>query len=161
MTEPVPLARIHHRMRGRVRIRLAEPVSDADAFETLAHSLGTMPGVARVAASTTTGSITIHHSGAFEPIGEAIAAAGLLRIEPAEPTPLIDPVAAARTGLAEADDALGRITGGRVDLVGLAFAALIAGGILQIARGRIAGPAINLFAQAATIAAMRTSSTPR
>ena len=161
MPDALPLASVHHRMRGRVRIRFDRPIPDLPALELIVHQIGSMDGVERVAANADTGSLTIHHAGDFEPIAKAIADEGLMHIRDADDDNPMDPVAAVASGLAGANAAVGRMTLGRADLIGLAFIGLVGGGIVQMARGRIAGPALTLFGQAATLAMLRPSSGSR
>jgi hypothetical protein len=67
----------------------------------------------------------------------------------------VDIIQAGMAGIARLDGAVKGATGGQVDLWGLAFAGLVAGGVVQLSRGRVAGPALALFGQAATLAMAR------
>lgn len=97
------------------------------------------------------------HDGAFEPLRQRLAADRLLLIAPPGPPEPHDPIAAVRDQLARTDGTIRRLTSGQADLSGAAFVALVAIGLVQLARGHVAGPAISLFGQAATVALLHLS----
>lgn len=157
MTDAPLIGTLQHSIAGRIRIRLADPVPDDAALAQLAEAINSFASVEAVTIRPTTGSLIILFAGAPESLLETITAAGLLRVDPPEPVVPYDPVAAVASGLSAADLGFGKMTGGRADLAGLAFTGLLAAAIVQIARGRIAGPAITLLGQAATVAMMRSA----
>lgn len=116
-----------------------------------------MPGVASVDVRPVTGSVVILHDGAFEPLRQRLAADRLLLIAPPGPPEPHDPIASMRDQLERTDGTIRRLTSGQADLSGAAFVALVAIGLVQLARGHVAGPAISLFGQAATVALLQLS----
>lgn len=153
-TDGPPLAaRLHHTIEGRTRlVIIGSPVAQ-DRLDRLAVVLRALPGVQSVDLRTTTGSIVLHHVGPFAPLAAAIEGAGLLALA-APAADEASPLAAALDGLGQAQRATLRILGGS-GLHDLAFAGLVFAGVIQLARGQVAGPAITLFSQAAAVAQMR------
>jgi hypothetical protein len=148
-------------MPGRIRVGLTAPIPAVTELEALAESLSAARGVQRVEIRRPTGSVIIHHNGDFESLSKRLARSGLLVVSPPEkPGKPFDAIRETVTRVSAADTALARATGGRADLWGLAFAGLIAAGAIQLARGRVAGPALALFGQAATLALIRIGSSP-
>jgi hypothetical protein len=158
---PEPLrGTLRHTMPGRSRIVLEPPLPVHSALTHLAERLAAVPGVETVEIRPTTGSLVLRHAGAIAALLPALVAAGLV-VGPRPPTEPIDPIADAVTGLGAADRTVGRMTGGRADLWSVAFAGLVGAGLVQLARGRVAGPALTLFSQAATLAMMRPFRMPK
>lgn len=138
---PAPIARIAHEIPGRLRVRLAEPMA-REALAALVDRIAALPGARRVAARPNTLSVIIESDPALGPIGPKLAALGVLKLRP-EPTP--PPVAqAAQLGLMRLDAELGRRTDGAFDLHSALATLLIFGALVQVARGRVAGPATTL-----------------
>lgn len=150
MTDPI-VGRIRHRTHRRVRIELAAPLPPRSRLEALAEAVAGIEGVAETEIRPTTGSLVIHHTGEFAPIRAGLHAAGLSLGDDPHGGVHADPVTVATFALAQANAALSRLSDGRADLRGLAFTGLLAAGLLQLARGQIAGPALTLFSQAATL----------
>lgn len=150
---PKPVhGRLRHAVPGRVRIALDQPLPPQPALEAFSQRLSAIPDVRSVKIRTGTGSLIVEHDGAFEPIVEAAAKGALLTLADPEPPGAFDPIGETFQGIGATDALLGRLTNGRIDLMSLAFTALVAGGLVQLARGRVAGPALALFGQAATLA---------
>ena len=142
-------------MPGRTRVALKQPAPGRDALDRLAEALAAVAGIEAVEIRPHTGSLIIRHGQDFDPASEAVLAAGLRIVPSPESGPPLDPIQETIRQLARAEETLSRLTGGRADLWNIAFVALLAGGVAQLARGRIAGPAVTLFSQAATIAMAR------
>lgn len=153
--EPAPqCAEFRHRVPGRARVRLKSPVADAKRLEDLADLLSVLAGVHKVDINPATGSILFRHEHACDPL-IAAEEAGLLRILlPPEAEPF-DPAEAILERIGQADAAISRASGGRMDAMQAAMVGLVLGGLVQLARGQIAGPALTLFGQAATLAMAR------
>lgn len=160
-SHPDPVrALLRHRTSGRVRLVLEAPTPDRERLEHLAQALVGVAGVTEAELRPSTGSVILRHEGTFEAILPLLARAGLRvgvpddKHQDAETEPL-DPVKEIAGLLGQSDAALARLTGGRLDLWGASFSLLLAAGAVQLARGRIAGPALTLFGQAATLAMAR------
>lgn len=145
-TEHIELI-VRHRIPGRLRF-----AATADDFERASAVLATLPGVTSVEARQASGSIVVRHSGPLE--DHTLIDAGFDVIAPASPAPAApaDPIGTAMAGLSRLDRTVKFATDGQLDLWGLAFGGLVAGGVIQLMRGRFAGPALALFGQAATLA---------
>lgn len=146
---------LKHRMPGRVRIVLDRPLPDRERLESLAVALAAIPGIDTAEIRPASGSVVIRHRGDFDELRELIARKG---VQIASSTMLarpIDPMGVAARQLGAVDGAIARLTDGRADLWSLAFAGLVAGGVIQLARGRVAGPALTLLGQAATLTMAR------
>jgi hypothetical protein len=134
-----------------VRLALNQPLPPREQLLKLAQSLVQVSGIAAVDIRPRTGSVIIQHDGALSDISGAIAKLGLLTIREPAPSQPLDPIAEVTSRLAELERILSRGTGKQIDLWSVAFVGLVAAGLVQLARGQIAGPALTLFGQAATI----------
>jgi len=143
--------RVAHRAPGRVRLWSQALADDAGRLERLAGLLAAAPQVSRVQARPATGSLIVFHHGAWEPVAALLAEATGAAVEeppPREPPDLFDALAAAGERL---DARARRATAGRADLDQMVFVLLALMGMVQLGRGRIAGPALTLFSQAISI----------
>ena len=122
-----PPAHVVHAVTGRTRLLVPARRGDATFFARIRDSMRAMAGVDAVAATPRAGSVVIRHRGPFAPLAAAAEAAGLFTLTaPLAPAPR--PAAARRVpGLALA-------AGG---LAGLSA--------VQLARGQVAGNAIELL----------------
>lgn len=150
---PALAARLRHRIQGRVRLGLVSPLPDRAALGACAEAMAAVEGVENIEIRLSTASLLIRHEGDFEPIAARLASAGLLLILPELPEPPFDPVRETVQQLESADATLMGATSGSMDLRKAIFMGLVAAGLVQIARGRIAGPALTLFSQAAALMA--------
>ncbi|TCT07801.1 hypothetical protein [Aquabacter spiritensis] len=144
-------ARIVHTLDGRTRLRLLG-TPPHDRLIALADALAAA-GIEKVDIRPRTGSIVLTHSGPLSGLSDALEEAGL-HLLPRIAEPQKDAVAEAGERVAQADLVLRLTSGGTLDLRNAAFLGLMAAGLVQLARGRIAGPALTLFGQAATLALM-------
>jgi hypothetical protein len=160
MSQPskVIAGQIRHQIPGRVRIVLARPLPTRDALERMAEELAALPEMEAIEVRPGSGGLIVHHVGDFDTLLDGLARAGLKvtpAAEPAEESEPVDPIRAVGEKLAAVDKAIAQASGGRVDLWGAAFVTILAAGVIQLGRGRIAGPALTLFGQAATLAMAR------
>jgi hypothetical protein len=147
-------ARLRHRIPGRTRIRLQAPLPGPDRLDALADQLSALPGVQTVDINPATGSILLHHEPARDPLAAA-EEAELIKILPAlEPEPF-DPTGEILRRIGQIDALVDRASGGRLDAMEVTIAGLVFGGLMQMARGKVAGPALTLFGQAVTLAMAR------
>ena len=147
-------ARLAHQIPGRTRLRLEGEAADHAELEQLAESIAAMPGVRRVDIRADTGSILIRHIGAFETVSEGFEAIGLALL-PAVVEDMIDPIGDTGRELGELNAAFDKLTGGKIDFWSAAFLGVLGIGLWQLGRGRVAGPALTVLGQAATIAMAR------
>ncbi len=150
---PYP-ARLRHRLPGRTRMCLAEPLPATEQLEALAERLAGLDGVHAVDIRPGTGSIVILHDREGDPAARASESL-LVELLPDTPREPFDPSKEILERFGQLDAYLSRITEGRLDARGLAFSGLVAAGLIQIARGNALGPATTLFGQAATLALAR------
>jgi len=130
-----------HAIDGRLRLRV-DRGADASAMEDLAERIAALPGVDRVVARPNTGSVIVHSRGPVEDVVEALSA-GLGAKVRSQPKP--PPVAQSlQLGLMKLDADLRRTTDKSVDLRALLVLLLLFAAIVQLARGRVAGPATTL-----------------
>ncbi len=156
MAEPAA-ARLVHRLPGRLRLVLDEGRRAADRLDRLAVELALVEGVRSVAVNPLTGSVLVHHDGPAEALVERVRSRGLLRVDSLEPRePALRERLARR--LARLDRTIDRATRGELDLAGAALLGLLLLALVQLARGRIAGPALSLLWYASGI--LRTGARP-
>lgn len=148
---PVP-ARLAHQTANRLRLRLDE-APDAAVARDLADRLARSDGVARARIRPNTASIIVDTLLPSEGVLQALQDGGAIRLLPPARHPPVSQVI--DLGLMRADMAIGRQTGGTLDLrtvIGLALL-MAAGG--QMMRGKVAGPAITLAMTAYSLLAAR------
>jgi len=154
------LARIRHAIPGRVRLGLTQKAAGDSAFlEHLRDRIAALPGVTQVEARPLTASLVVGFEGSLEGLSDSLAAQKLIRVMPPRMAPAFDPVSDFDTRIAAAELAVNRLTKGHAGLWDATFILLVMLGCLQLARGNVVGPAFTLFAQAATVAAVRRSRT--
>ncbi|MGC9368000.1 MAG: HMA2 domain-containing protein [Paracoccaceae bacterium] len=143
---PVALERAHVIAR-RARLRAAG--LERDALVALADRLAALPGVARALVRPSTGSVIIETHEPVEAVLGRVAEAGIARIQDPPQRPPVGQVM--QMGLARASTGMKDRTGGALDLDTAIALALLAGSILQLSRGRVAGPATTLAMGALTL----------
>lgn len=154
MTEPVK-ATLRHHLPDRLRATLDNPLPDRAAITSLADRLAGVAQVDEIEIRLRSGSLIVRHRGDHDTIMSALRHAGL-QIEASDGSSgPADPIRDTMSRLAGADAALQRLSGGRADIWGVSFSLLMLTGLVQLGRGRIAGPALTLFGQAATLAMAR------
>jgi hypothetical protein len=145
----IPRAHVAHRAAGRVRLRVPSRRGEPAYFRALGEALSAHRGVLAVEANPLTAGVLVRHAPEL-PL-EALARLGresaLFDLTPSVAShPPAGKLLASR--FRDADQALGDLTGGAVDLRSLGFLALVALALLQAARGQILAPATTLLVQA-------------
>jgi len=143
-------ARVCHLSAGRLRLKIPERKRDEGYFADVARRLGSWDSVDRVEVNPVTGSVLVRFSDLAALAADHASRNELFALDPAA---LRMPAAehldnfseqAART-FGAANRAVQRWMGGATDLRGAIFAALLAGGVMQLLRGNIAAPASTLL----------------
>lgn len=134
-----------HSAARRARLRPARPRLPED-LRAIAERIAAVPGVGRVISRPTTGSLIVETQVAADKVLERIEAERIARITRPAPPPPISQVA--QFGMLRADMAVKASTDGVLDLNSAVALLLTMGAILQLSRGRIAGPATTLLAAA-------------
>jgi len=137
----IPDAFVSHHAGRRMRIKIPSAKGNALYFETLESDLRKYPEVREVSTNPTTASVLI--------LSEKSAGAGLARFAREEGLfELRRPRSSAKSLVANVtntfaayDKRLRKFTGSELDIPSLVFLALLASGIMQIARGNIVAPA--------------------
>lgn len=141
-----PRLRPVHRSARRLRLRFEGTAPRGADLSAFADRLAGVEGVLRARARPNTGSVILDLSRPPEAVLAALEEAGAARIAgPAKPVPVGQVI---QLGLTQADMGLGRRTEGALDLRTALGLALLAGALLQLSRGRVAGPATTLFMSA-------------
>jgi Heavy metal associated domain 2 len=144
----LPAARISHFTRRRLRIKVPEKRRDMAFFGTVAARLAMWDSVEAVETNPLTASILIHFSDPERLFLEAAAKNDLFDIDfdaafgdSSEPVVTQAAVQSFRT----ADHALRRWTQNEIDMRGVLFVLLLAGGVFQLLRRRLDAPAPTLL----------------
>jgi len=144
----LPAARISHFTARRLRIRVPEKRRDTAFFAAVAERLATWESVERVETNPITASVLIHFSDPQRLFLEAIAKNDLFDIDfDAAFAESSEPIVnrAAVQSFETADQTLRRWTQNQIDIRGVLFAVLLAGGVFQLLRRRIDTPAPTLL----------------
>lgn len=144
----LPAARISHFTPRRLRIKVPEKRRDRAFFDSVAEHLATWDSVERVETNPLTASVLIHFSEPERLFLEAAAKNDLFDVDlDAAFADSSEPVAtqAAVQSFQTADHALRRWTKNEIDLRGVLFVLLLAGGIFQLLRRRLDAPAPTLL----------------
>jgi len=143
-----PAARISHFTPRRLRIKVPEKRRDRAFFETVAERLAAWNSVEGVETNPLTASVLIHFSDPERLFLEAAAKNDLFDID--FDSAFGDSAAPAVTEAAvrsfeTADHALRRWTQNQIDMRGVLFVLLLAGGVVQLLRRRLDAPAPTLL----------------
>jgi hypothetical protein len=143
----LPAARISHFTKQRLRIKVPEKRRDAAYFSAVADKLATWESVERVEANPLTASVLIYFSDLQRLFLEAVAKNDLFDIDFDSAFADSEPVVAraAVRSFETADLAMRRWTANQIDMRGVLFLLLFAGGVFQLLRGRLATPAPTLL----------------
>ncbi len=141
----LPDARLSHATSGRLRIKVPSKKGDGAYFHSLKERLTQCGGVEGLSVNPVTGSVLVLHAAGVDAIREYAEAQGLFRLSGNSPLP----VSGAATPLSQRvalnyesfDRRLRSMTGGEIDIPGMAFVVLLGLGIYQIGRGNFAAPA--------------------
>ncbi|MDA8387485.1 MAG: hypothetical protein M0Z58_02325 [Nitrospiraceae bacterium] len=154
----VPVARITHRTKGRLRIKVPPRKGDGEYFASLAAGLLKVPGITDAETNPITGSVLILHATEPEKIIAYANENGLFRIlldkmnkgdnngGGAAGKPPGRPASKRLTSriadvFKQTDSMMLEMSGGQLDIGGTAFFALLGVGIYQIASGNFMAPA--------------------
>jgi hypothetical protein len=144
----LPAARVSHYTARRLRIRVPEKRRNTAFFDTVAERLATWDSVERVETNPLTASILIHFSDPQSLFLEAVAKNDLFDIDfDAIFSDASEPVVtrAAMHSFETADHALRHWTQNQLDMRGVLFLVLLAGGLVQLLRRRLDTPAPTLL----------------
>ncbi len=135
----LPVAEIAHRAGQRVRLRFARHRGDSGFFARLERRALGVEGVLSATGRPATGSLIIRHKANLDAVACRLRDEGVCNIlgEPEDHRPEVE----ARNVTRELDARLYEASGGQLDLRAVGAFALVAMGILQIARGQVVVPA--------------------
>jgi hypothetical protein len=144
----LPAARISHFTARRLRIKIPEKRRNTDFFHTVAERLATWDSVEGVETNPLTASVLIHFSDPGRLFVEAAAKNDLFDIDldaafADSSQPVVTEVAV--QSFQTADHALRRWTQNQIDMRGVLFVLLLAGGVFQLLRRRLDAPAPTLL----------------
>ena len=144
----LPAARISHFTARRLRIKVPEKRRNTDFFAAVAERLVTWESVERVETNPLTASVLVHFSDPERLFLEAAGKNDLFDIDFDAAfgnlqTPAI--TEAAVRSFDTADRALRRWTQNQIDMRGVLFVLLLAGGLFQLLRRRLDAPAPTLL----------------
>jgi hypothetical protein len=144
----LPAARISHFTARRLRIKIPEKRRNTDFFDAVAERLTTWDSVEGVETNPLTASVLIHFSDSERLFVEAVAKNDLFDIDfDAAVGDSAAPVLteAAVRSFETVDHALRRWTQNQIDVRGVLFVLLLAGGVFQLLRRRLDAPAQTLL----------------
>lgn len=130
-----------HTTRQRARLKSDLP-AEVELLTELANRVASVPGVLRAQIRPNTGSVIIESHRPVKEVLAELTERGIARIDTPPQAPPVNQVL--QLGLLQADLGLKDRTGNALDLRTAIAVALIGGAILQLGRGRIAGPATTL-----------------
>jgi hypothetical protein len=135
-----PIAKVVHKTKDRLRVRVPSMKGKTWYFEKLNKSLSSRGDVREVWINPATGSALIIHDTGLESLIEHGKASGLYDLNAPKPSPktLYDEVAGVFGGW---NRDLKRMSGGHIDIPSLVFLGLVVSGVYQIMRGRVTAPA--------------------
>ena len=159
----LPAARISHFTARRLRIKVPEKRRDRAFFDTVAEQLATWDSVERVETNPLTASVLIHFSDPERLFLDAAAKNDLFDIDfnaafGDSAAPVV--TEAAVRSFETADHALRRWTQNQIDIRGVLFILLLAGGVLQLLRRRLDAPAPTLLWYAGDLIGLWTDRGP-
>ncbi len=148
----VPVARITHRIKGRIRIRVPMRKGNREYFSSLEAQLRNIPGVTGMETNALTGSVLIFHETDPEKMISYANESGLFRIPAGDPNGAVDSsgkrirknrrlTSQISDVFKQADSKMLDMSDGRLDIGGGAFMVLLGLGIYDIARGNFIAPA--------------------
>jgi len=143
---PPPVA-VHlvHATDGRARLKLTGKVP-RDRLEEICDEIARLPGITRTLARPNTGSLIVEARLKEAALKDILKGCETLRILPQLPPPPLG--AALRFGLLRTDEEVVKRTHGQLSLHTALGGLLLIAAVVQLARGRIAGPAATLLINA-------------
>lgn len=140
--------RKRHVTRFRGRLRLETPIDDVD-MKRLANDLASVAGVKRAVVRPNTASVILDTGIPLDEVLKDIQERGIARIRDAiKPPPVAQTL---QFGLLQADMSVKRRTQDALDLRSTIATLLILMAVVQMTRGRIAGPATTLLMSALSV----------
>jgi len=130
-----------HAVPGRLRLR-ARGGLDRAALPGLLDRIAAVDGVAAVVARPNTGSLILTLRDSAEAVEGRLATLGIARIGPPPAPPPVGQVV--QFGMLRLDSDIRRHSEGALDLRSMVALLLSAGAVIQLSRGRVAGPATTL-----------------
>ena len=130
-----------HAVAGRLRLRAREGL-DRATLPGLLDRIARVDGVRHVAARPNTGSLILTIDDAPEAVEKRLAAQGIAKIGPPPAPPPLGQVV--QMGMLKLDADIRRQSDGAIDLKSGLALLLAAGAVMQLTRGRVAGPATTL-----------------
>lgn len=132
----LPLAHISHRTRGRVRIKIPSRKGDREYFTGLKERFSGFEGIKTIEVNALTGSMLVIHDLDSERIAGYATANNLFNLQGANAYPrrLQQRVSETFKGM---NTQLVALTGGEIDIGGLAFLLLLGAGIYQMSVGNL------------------------
>ncbi|WP_397543215.1 HMA2 domain-containing protein [Roseovarius salis] len=137
--------RTRHKTRLRGRFRLETPL-DREGITQLANEMAGIGGVRRARVRPNTCSLIIESAIPMDAVIAAIEEQGIARILSMSAPPPVGQTL--QSGLLRVDGAVKRQTGGAFDLRSALATVLIIAALVQMTRGRLAGPATTLLMSA-------------
>lgn len=132
------LALLSSRAPGRLRFRVPSRRGDSPYFEALKTECAKLSGLKSVEVNPSTASLLLVFDPALELSPDAVAAEFDLKLMLSDRMPLEKRVSR-QVGLIDSN--LRRLTGGELDLGGIAFLGCLAAGVYQVGAGNLAMPA--------------------
>ncbi|HYA88822.1 MAG TPA: hypothetical protein VEI57_17395 [Nitrospirota bacterium] len=133
----IPAAVIAHSSSGRLRIKISSQRGNLAVLKSQGDQLATCPGIISIEVNPNTGSILLLHQTTVQKIAEFAKSRNLFLLEELKSARV--PSAELRRDLGDAFKSMDRqiqnLTGGDIDLNGLAMGALIVAGSVQILSG--------------------------
>jgi hypothetical protein len=143
----VPLKQIHL-IPGRARFRLSKPLP-REELEGLIERVAAVAGVSHVVARPNTGSVIVKFDGSAEALLSHLTDSGAVRlVDPPKPPPVGQ---AAQLGLMRLDMDIKRRTDDGLDFRTAVALLLVFAAIVQLARGKVAGPTTTLLMSALSL----------
>ena len=136
-----PGLEVVHATEGRYRLRVSRRM-DAGETEELVEQIAGVSGIDRVIARPGTGSVIVFSQGPVEEMVETLSAVIGIKVRPQRKPPPVGQ--ALQFGLMKLDADVLRTTDKSLDLRALLALLLLFAAVVQLARGRIAGPATTL-----------------
>ena len=136
-----PVLEVVHATSGRLRLRVSRRM-DAARMEDLVERIVGVSGIDRAIARPSTGSVIVHSGRPVEDIVQALSAVLGVKVRPQRKPPPVGQ--ALQFGLMKLDADVLRKTERSLDLRALLALLLLFAAVVQLARGRIAGPASTL-----------------
>ncbi|HKK37351.1 MAG TPA: hypothetical protein VJ994_13735 [Paracoccaceae bacterium] len=141
-----PRVRAAHVCRGRLRLR-PDGRATPETLRRIAEAAEAAPGARRVVSRPATGSVIVEADADADALRDWLESGEALRLAPREP-PSPPFGRTARLGLFRLDQALRERSEGALDFRSALALTLLVGALVQLLRGRVAGPATTLLISA-------------